>query len=763
MQSQAYPEDVRTLAATILLTCAAMTAPSMAGITLVGPTTLPISTLVYPTHAAVGDVDSNGVVDIIVSCRDTTGNMALLRGLGAGVFAPAELIHVGSQTDWVEIRDVNGDGTPDLIASIRSGYGRVAILKGLGGGLFAPPVMILAQRQPAGMIVRDLDGDGDLDVALVNYVSASVEIWKGDGAMHFQLSQIIMTQQWTAGIPYPFCIIAADFDGDGDLDLATSSIGGSQVAIMRNLGSGNFSQGETWRAPPFGDETVSIANLAATDIDKDGDIDIISNGLLLASPNVTVYWINDGSGRFAQKVIRPAGTEGYAWTVNAADMDGDGDDDVLMGSALPGKLTIAEVDGANGGAFVNVTTKSGGSFLRDMTLIDIDNDGDRDVVAVDIAAHKVMIYRNTSGGVADDPPEQPWGTLPKFKNASAASQWFAQWEHAEGSLAGDIPAVCGPGAGPCEEVHDTPGCVRTLCCEAVCNFNPLCCEFQWDQACVDSEEELCDNFNCPSVGACDQFHASVGCENESCCGFLCDFDPFCCYSIWDETCARESPMYCGASACSIGHNPIAIELPEICYQRLDDGCNKVGAGSIAALCGKIYESTISSDVPRDTDWFRLDALGCASAVITFNTEFPLLALVVQGTCDGPLQMRQAFEVEPCSSGSMRVDNAPNSWLVLSAGNLDQVFRGEFPCDIVDPNDPPPDPKDPPFQPGFFGLHYRASFLAGAVAGDINGDGHVDGVDLSILLSGWGGSGPADLNHNGIVDGADLTTLFSNWG
>lgn len=263
----------------------------------------------------------------------------------------------------MEIRDVDGDGTPDLLASIRAGYGRFAVLKGLGGGQFAPPVMILAQRQPAGMIVRDLDGDGDLDVALVNYISASVEIWKGDGAMHFQLSQIIMTQQWSAGIPYPFSIIAADFDGDGDVDLATASIGGSQVAIMRNMGSGNFSQGETWRAPPFGDETVSIANLAPSDIDKDGDIDIISNGLLLSSPNVTVYWINDGSGRFAQKVIHPAGTEGYAWTVNAADMDGDGDDDVLMGSALPGKLTIAEVDGANGGAFVNVTTKSGGSFF----------------------------------------------------------------------------------------------------------------------------------------------------------------------------------------------------------------------------------------------------------------------------------------------------------------------------------------------------------------------------------------------------------------
>lgn len=754
---------MRFLLATSALSCAAIALPVVAGITLVGPTTLPLSTLLYPTHAAVGDVDGNGVVDIIVSCRDVTGHMAFLRGLGGGVFAAAELIDVGSQTDWVEIRDVDGDGTPDLLASIRAGHGRFAVLKGLGGGQFAPPIMILAQRQPAGMIVRDLDGDGDLDVALVNYISASLEIWKGDGAMNFQLSQTIMTQQWAAGIPYPFSIIAADFDGDGDLDLATASIGGSQVAMMRNMGSGIFSQGESWRAPPVGDETVSIANLAPSDIDQDGDIDIISNGLLLASPNATVLWINDGAGHFPQKVIRPGGTEGYSWTVNAADMDGDGDDDLLLGSALPGKLTIAEVDGAKGGAFVNVATKSGGSFLRDMTLIDIDNDSDLDVVAVDIALHTVMIYRNTSGGVADDPPGQPWGTLPKFKHASAASQWLAQWEQGQGSLAGDIPAVCGPGAGPCEEVHDTPGCVRTLCCEAVCKFNPLCCEFEWDQACVDAEEELCDDFNCPSAGACDQFHASVGCEDETCCGFLCEFDPFCCYSIWDETCARESPMYCGASACSIGHNPIAIELPEICYQRLDDGCNKVGAGSIAALCGKIYESTIASDVPRDTDWFRLDALGCASAVITFNTEFPLLALVVQGACDGPLQMQQAIEVEPCSNGSMTVVNAPDSWLVVSAGNIDRVFRGEFPCDIPDPADPPPGPDDPPFEPGFFGLHYRANFIAAAIAGDINGDGYVDGVDLSILLSGWGGSGPADLNHNGIVDGADLTTLFSNWG
>lgn len=758
-----YSHDVRRLPVMVAITCAMMAPMCPAGITLSGPVTLPLTPALYPTHAAVGDVDGNGVVDIIVSFRDVDGRLGFLRGIGGGIFAPVEYIAVGSQTDWVEIRDVDGDGKQDLLASIRSGYGRLAVLKGFGDGQFGPTQTIVANRNPAGMIARDLDSDGDLDVALVNYGSASVEILKGDGAMNFQHSQVIMVQPWMAGIPYPFSIIAADFDGDGDLDLASGSIGASSISIMRNDGAGNFAQGESWRAPLVGKETVSLANIVATDIDRDGDLDIVSNGLLLLSPNVTVIWVNDGVGHFQEKIIRPGGATGYSWTVNAGDMDGDGDDDVLMGSALPGRLTIAEVDGNAGGEFVNITTKMAGSFLRDMTIVDIDNDADRDVVAVDIASHTLLIYRNTAGGVADDSSPPPSGTLPSFKNASAAAQWLAQWERDDGSIAGNIPAVCGPGAGLCEEPHDTPGCVRSLCCEAVCTFNPLCCEVEWDDACVMSEAELCDDFNCPSVGACDQFHASVGCDNEACCNFLCEFDPFCCYAIWDATCARQSTMYCGANACSIGHVAGALELPEICYQRLDDGCNSSVGGSIVAIAGKIYESTITTNTPRDTDWFRLDALSCASAIVQFNTEFPLVAVVVSGPCGGPLQLRQAFEVMPCSSGSLTVQRDPQGWLVVSAGNLDRVMRGGFPCDIANPNDPPPGPDDPPFVPGFFGLHYRASFSAAAIAGDLNCDGRVDGVDLLILLSSWGTRSGGDVNGDGIVDAADLTALLSNWG
>lgn len=741
---------------------AACAVGASAGITLQGPTTLPLSPLVNPTHAAVGDVDANGVVDVIVSCRDTTGQLAFLRGIGGGVFAAPEFIAVGAPTDWVEVRELTGDGIPDLLAAVRSNHGRLALLPGLGGGLFGEPRMFLAQRNPSKVVLSDFDADGDLDAALVNYGSGSVEVWKWTSTGDFQQSQIIATQPWATAIPYPFCIVAADFDGDGDRDLATASTGGAAIAVMRNNGAGLFAQGESWHVPTVAKESVAISNIVEADIDLDGDLDILSNGLLLNSPNVTVVWVNDGAGAFGETILRVGGIEGYSWTVNSADMDGDGDRDVLMGSALPGKLTIAEVSGSTGGEFVHVTAKAAGTFLRDMTLVDIDSDADPDVVAVDIAAHTVMIYRNTSGGVAGDPPTgPPQDSVPIFVSASAASQWLAQWQDDTASFGNAVPPACGAGGGLCEEPHETPGCVRTLCCQAVCEFNPVCCEVSWDQSCVDAEDELCDDYNCPSAGACDAFHAGPGCENESCCTFLCTFDAFCCYAIWDEVCAREAAALCGASPCSIGHDPSAIELVEICYERIDEGCNKVGDTATVVACGAKYESTISTESTRDTDWFRLDALGCR-ADLTITSEFPLLALVLRGACEGPLQLVQSFEVPSCTARSVTLAGA-NDWLVIAAATNDRPFRSAFPCDVDDPDAPPPDPADPPERPSFFGLHYRVSFAQHLVPGDINGDGTVNGSDLASLLSGWGGAGAADLDGSGVVDGSDLATLLSHWG
>ena len=51
----------------------------------------------------------------------------------------------------------------------------------------------------------------------------------------------------------------------------------------------------------------------------------------------------------------------------------------------------------------------------------------------------------------------------------------------------------------------------------------------------------------------------------------------------------------------------------------------------------------------------------------------------------------------------------------------------------------------------------------ACAADASGDHIVNGVDLAIILAGWGGPGASDLDHNGATDGIDLAIVLAGWG
>jgi len=80
-------------------------------------------------------------------------------------------------------------------------------------------------------------------------------------------------------------------------------------------------------------------------------------------------------------------------------------------------------------------------------------------------------------------------------------------------------------------------------------------------------------------------------------------------------------------------------------------------------------------------------------------------------------------------------------------------------------DVPPAPAGHRYTRIFAGLDISMAIAApiSTQPGDLNGDGIVDGADLGILLSNWGGKGVGDLNDDGIVDGADLGVLLNNWG
>ena len=156
-----------------------------------------------------------------------------------------------------------------------------------------------------------------------------------------------------------------------------------------------------------------------------------------------------------------------------------------------------------------------------------------------------------------------------------------------GETCGNCPADCGvcpgscPGTGECCVPNGTIGCEDTSCCEAVCAIDAYCCGNDpklggvWDDICADEALALCPGVPscptaCPGTGECCEVQPGVGCSDSACCSSVCDVDPFCCTTNWDESCVEEAAILCGT--CTTG---------ACCW---DSTCDTPGTCEAAVLC-----------------------------------------------------------------------------------------------------------------------------------------------------------------------------------
>jgi len=357
-----------------------------------------------PTAFVLRDLDGDGLLDAIVCGRNLTNEtprrtrISILRNVGGGAFVPwQELFASGGTGEALAVEDFDGDGRFDIAVSLNGPVIGLEVFLGTPNG-FVPHATAILEREPRGMQPGDFDGDGDLDLAVANYSSSSITVLTNDGAGRFTPTRSIRVVPYSGGVPFPNQALVGDVNGDGHPDLVGITIGGARVSVALNRGDGTFLTPVDWRIPRIEAEQPAMTTARLADIDGDGDLDVVAASLLLSTQQRVYVFRNLGNGRFGPREFVASAPAGYAWSPAVGDLDGDGRPDLAVGTALAGFIALHRNETATPSAPLDLPLVPlflfNATFNREMVMVDIDNDCDLDLVGIEIAISTLFVYRN---------------------------------------------------------------------------------------------------------------------------------------------------------------------------------------------------------------------------------------------------------------------------------------------------------------------------------------------------------------------------------
>jgi hypothetical protein len=183
----------------------------------------------------------------------------------------------------------------------------------------------------------------------------------------------------------PSCVVAADVNGDGKLDLISANSYGSTLTVLTNNGSGSFGSNATLNV---GNEPVWVV---AADVNGDGKLDLISAN---ANTNTLTVLTNNGSGGFVLSATLTVGNSPDQ--VIAADVNGDGKVDLITANEDDNTLTVLTNNGSGG--FVLAATLNVGSGATSVAAADVNEDGKLDLISANYIDSTLTVLTNDGSG-----------------------------------------------------------------------------------------------------------------------------------------------------------------------------------------------------------------------------------------------------------------------------------------------------------------------------------------------------------------------------
>ena len=350
------------------------------------------------------DLDGDGDTDVLSA---SAGSWPYLNGMivwheSDGGWPPAFSEHViptaARGAASVFATDLNGDGDTDILSA--SYYDdKIAWYESNGGSSprFTERVISTVTDGPGPIFATDLDGDGDTDVLSASDWDDKIAWYENDGGSPPTFTERVITedpdglgflQGFADGASSAF---ATDVDGDGDTDVLSASWNDDKIAWYESNGGS---------PPTFTARVISTAadgavSVFAADMDGDGDTDVLSAS---SRDNKIAWYESDGASppSFTEREISTAANR--ASSVFASDLDGDGYTDVLSASRWDDKIAWYESDGGSPPAFTERVISTAANRPTSVFATDVDGDGDTDVLSASSRDNKIAWYENTECG-----------------------------------------------------------------------------------------------------------------------------------------------------------------------------------------------------------------------------------------------------------------------------------------------------------------------------------------------------------------------------
>ncbi len=269
---------------------------------------------VFVTTMATGDLNNDGITDIVPTINSTGGSSVRVVMGGAGrTFQGPQTISTVAPNGRAAIGDVNGDDIPDVVYP---GAGSlIGVLLGNGDGTFQPQFDLAVGNAPVAVALLDANGDDEADIVVANITSDDVSLIISNADGTFQPEQ-----RYSVG-DGPREIAVGDLNNDAVMDVVVANVIEKTLSIF--IGAGDGTLGAETVVPLAG----TPASVVIADLTGDGNADVAATQF---NPNGPVVFLGNGDGTLSAPRSFPLESGGTV--IATGDFNYDGVQDLATSS-----------------------------------------------------------------------------------------------------------------------------------------------------------------------------------------------------------------------------------------------------------------------------------------------------------------------------------------------------------------------------------------------------------------------------------------------